>query len=275
MRLLYYPQHPSQRRRRKRHELHRFRTTRWSLIIDARCDDGEAAHALETLCKIYRPPVFGYIRRRVASQAEAEDLTQAFFEQLLRLKSYAGADPARGRFRVYLQVGVQRFIAGQAEAARAAKRGGGALMVELDEHRDDGGAMHSHETPDAAFERDFANALVDEALRDIEAEAATAGKLELFRELRPFLFESPDTDEYASLASRLGLRRNTLAVAIHRLRNRLRERVRMELAETVAQPADFDRELHVLQRSLAEPVLGAADAAPDRDAITRVRAADW
>ncbi|MEO6066003.1 MAG: sigma factor [Lysobacterales bacterium] len=250
--------------------MHRFRTTRWSLIIDARCEAGEAARALETLCKIYRPPVFGYIRRRVASETEAEDLTQAFFEQLLRLKSYAGADPARGRFRVYLQVGVRRFLARQAEAAHAAKRGGGTLTVELDDHLDDGGAMQSRETPDSAFERDFANALVDEALRDIEDEAVAAGKLELFRELRPFLFESPDRDEYASLAARLGLRRNTLAVAIHRLRNRLREKVRTELAETVAQPADFDRELAILQSSLAESGLNAVDLASDREAVAGV-----
>jgi RNA polymerase sigma-70 factor (ECF subfamily) len=40
---------------------------------------------------------------------------------------------------------------------------------------------------------------------------------------------------------------NTVAVCVHRLRQRLRELVREELARTVGDPADIDAELHALR----------------------------
>jgi RNA polymerase sigma factor (sigma-70 family) len=238
--------------------MQRFCTTRWSLVIGAGSPAPDAAGALDQLCRIYRPPVLGFVRRRGYSAAEAEDLTQAFFEQLLRLRTYATADRERGRFRVFLQVALKRFLSNQAVAARAAKRGGQQVALSLDEHAESIALAAPDDTPDAAFERDWANALLREALDGLQAEAAAAGKLELFVALKPFLFEPPDGAEYAAVAARLGLRRNTLAVAIHRLRQRLRERVHAELAETVADPTGLADEIGVLQAAL-----GPAIAVPD------------
>ncbi|HET9485113.1 MAG TPA: hypothetical protein VFO79_14225, partial [Xanthomonadales bacterium] len=63
-----------------------------------------------------------------------------------------------------------------------------------------------------------------------------------------------DADDYARVAERLGQRRNTVAVAIHRLRERLRQLVRVELAETVASPEDVQSELEVLSRGFGGAV---------------------
>jgi RNA polymerase sigma factor (sigma-70 family) len=228
--------------------LNRFRTTRWSLLMDASAASPLAAGALDQLCRIYRPPVLAFIRRRGHGEAAAQDLTQAFFEQLLRLRTYAAADPARGRFRVFLQVALRRFLANQYAAAQAARRGGGQVVLSLDEGHDASG--DEQDGPDAAFERDWAHAVLREALAALQAEAEAAGKLELFRALKPFLFEPPEGDEYARVAATLGLRRNTLAVAIHRLRQRLHDKVRSELVETVAGPEELEAELGLLQSAL-------------------------
>lgn len=228
----------------------RFHTTRWSLVLDAGGASPAAARALDELCRVYHPPVLAYVRGRGHREAEAEDLTQAFFEQLLRLRTHAVADPARGRFRVFLLVALKRFLSNQRVAAQAAKRGGGQAVLSLDEGGGAEPAADEGETPEAAFERAWAHALLREALARLQAEAEDAGKGELFRALRGFLLEPPEGDEYARLAERLGMRRNTLAVAIHRLRQRLHEFVRDEVAGTVNEPEALDTELEHLRDRL-------------------------
>jgi RNA polymerase sigma factor (sigma-70 family) len=240
--------------------MQRFCTTRWSLVIGAGGASPDPAGALDALCRIYRPPVLAFVRRRGYTGADAEDIAQAFFEQLLRLRTYASADPERGRFRVFLQVALKRFLCNHAVAARAAKRGGQQVAVSLDAHADTLQLAAADEGPDAAFERDWAHALLHEAMMRLRDEAEAAGKLPLFTALEPFLFQPPDAEEYAAVAARLGMRRNTLAVAIHRLRQRLRERVHAELAETVSDPAALANEIGVLQASLGPTLVGPGAA---------------
>jgi RNA polymerase sigma-70 factor (ECF subfamily) len=230
--------------------MNRFRTTRWSLVLGTRGNSIECESALAALCRIYRPPVLAYIRGR--GHADAEDLTQAFFEQVLRLGTFSAADPGRGRFRIFLRVAVKNFLINEGAAAQAARRGGGRAPLPIDEHveniADDAGS------PEAAFERAWATTVLREALTRLEHEADAAGKRELFNALKPFLLEPPDRDSYSKVADRLGQRRNTIAVAIHRLRTRLHALVREELAETVDDDAEVDAEIAHLQASLAHPV---------------------
>lgn len=233
--------------------MNRFRTTRWSLVMGARSASHSAARALDELCRIYRPPVLAYLRRHGRPEAEAEDLTQAFFEQLLRLRTHAAADPQRGRFRIFLLVTLKRFLMNQVAFAHAAKRGGGQVALSLDVEVERGDGPTDPDTPEAAFERAWASTVVRQAMHRLQVEADAAGKQDLFRALRVFLLESPDVDEYAQVAERLGLRRNTLAVAIHRLRQRLRELVREELAETVTEPGELEAEVEALQSVFAAP----------------------
>ncbi len=230
----------------------RFQTTRWSLVLQAREDDPGAGAALDRLCRLYRPPVLAYVRGRGVPSAEAEDLTQSFFEQFLRLRPDRTADPARGRFRVYLLVALRRFLANQQVAERAAKRGGGWKRTP-DADAVSRIADAAGGTPDAEFERAWALAVVAQAQRQLRDEADAAGKRALFEALSPFLLEPPDREEYARVAERLGMRRNTLAVAIHRLRVRLHDVVRALLAEGIESEEDVADELAQLRRALAAP----------------------
>ncbi len=228
----------------------RFQTTRWSLVLQAREDDPDAGRALDRLCRLYRPPVLAYVRGRGVGPAEAEDLTQSFFEQFLRLRPDRSADPARGRFRVYLLVALRRFLANQQMAGRAAKRGG-AWRRTADADAVDRLVDAEGIAPDLEFERAWAAAVVSQARRQLRDEADAAGKRTLFDALSPFLLEPPDREEYARVAERLGMRRNTLAVAIHRLRVRLHDLVRALLAEGIERPEDLVDELAHLRRMLA------------------------
>src|SRR5262249_40231517 len=199
--------------------MNRFDTTQWSLVLRAR-GEGEAARAaLEALCRTYRPPVFAYIRRHGYARDIADDLTQAVFARFLERASYESAEPELGRFRTFLLTAVQRFLINEGRAGQTVKRGGRVRVQPLDETDAD---APDEETPERAFERSWAFVVLDNALRRLRAEADEAGKREQFDRLRTFLVEAPDKTEYGRIAAELGLRSNTLAVIVHRLRARLR-----------------------------------------------------
>jgi RNA polymerase sigma-70 factor (ECF subfamily) len=232
----------------------RFDTTQWTLVLRAR-GQGEAARAaLEALCRTYRPPVYAYIRRNGYARDAAEDLTQAFFASFLERASYESAEPGLGRFRNFLLTAVERFLLNEDRAGRTVKRGGRVQVRSLDA-RD--AAVADEETPERAFERAWAFVVLDNALRRLRAEADEAGKREQFDRLCKFLVEPPDRTEYARIAAELGLRSNTLAVTVHRLRERLRVFVREALTETTANAAALETELQELGSALGVAYEGA------------------
>jgi RNA polymerase sigma-70 factor (ECF subfamily) len=225
-----------------------FRTTRWSLVLAAAGEPQQAHAALEILCRTYRAPVLAYVRRRTGDNETAEDLTQAFFLEFIRRAWHAGADPARGSFRAYLLTAVKRFLADQHAAAHRAKRGGGTVFERIDAA--DEIEIAGDDDPESAFERDWALAVLAAALARLREEAEAAGKLALFDRLREFLTERPADADYAQVATMLNLRRNTLAVAVHRLRHRLRELVRAEIDETTGNREALNQEMHELRTAL-------------------------
>ena len=76
-----------------------FATTHWSVVLTAgRTDTTRAQNALAKLCSTYWYPLYAYVRRRGHSAHDAQDLTQAFFAQLLERQSFTHADPNRGRY---------------------------------------------------------------------------------------------------------------------------------------------------------------------------------
>jgi RNA polymerase sigma-70 factor (ECF subfamily) len=229
----------------------RFDSTQWSLVLRAQGDSDEARSALEALCRAYRPPVLAYVRNRGYHGDAAEDLTQSFFARFLEHAYYADADPLRGRFRAFLLTALKRFLIDADEEAHAVKRGGRMHFESLDNNVDETRVLSEEVTPERAFERAWALVVLDAAMRKLRAEAERAGKRELFETLREFLTERPDETDYARAAATLNLRRNTLAVAVHRLRHRLRDLVRAELAQTAAATGDFEAELNELRAALA------------------------
>jgi RNA polymerase sigma factor (sigma-70 family) len=228
-----------------------FATTRWSLIMDARGDARAAQGALGEICRAYRTPVLAYIRRSGSDGADAEDLAQEFFAQLLEHRWDTRADPERGRFRAFLLTALKHFLLNSHAAASAGKRGGGRTRVDFDLAVDTLAAPAS-QSPEQVFERAWALTVIERSLDRLREEAAQAGKSALFAQLLPYLAEPAEPADYSTLGLALGLRPNTVAVTVHRLRVRLRELVRLELADqTTDGPDGVDRELQVMRAALA------------------------
>jgi len=224
-----------------------FRTTRWSLIAAARDTPSRARDALEQLCQTYRPPVLAYIRHSGYGH-DAEDLTQTFFLRFIERGWYAEADPRRGSFRALMLTALRHFLSDQYERAGALKRGGRAVESEspLGLIADDG------ESPEDAFMKAWLGTVLAHAMQRLEEEWTDAGKLDQFKQLAPLLLERAEGDELRAIASANGLRTNTLAVQVHRMRQRLRQLVRLELLQTVGSPEALERELAELRGALDE-----------------------
>src|SRR5215813_436851 len=63
-----------------------FTTTHWSIVLEAQGESPAAQQALESLCRTYWRPIYGFVRRHGAAPEEAEDLTQGFFALILERK---------------------------------------------------------------------------------------------------------------------------------------------------------------------------------------------
>lgn len=228
-----------------------FATTRWSLILDARGAPESARPALEEICRAYRAPVLSYVLRSGHAGADAEDLTQEFFTRLLERRWDERADPARGRFRSFLLTALKRFLFDQHDARLALKRGGD-LAHDGDDALDEVAGPETL-SPEAAFERAWAATVIERAFKRLGEEAARAGRGDLFARLSPFLAEPADSADYRALADALGMRANTLAVSVHRMRLRLRELVAAEIADQTDGPESAASELATLRRALGSP----------------------
>jgi RNA polymerase sigma-70 factor (ECF subfamily) len=111
-------------------EAGRFHTTQWSVVLTcANTDAAKGNDALAELCQKYWPPLYVFARRHGRSPEDAKDLVQGFFLHMIEERSFARADPARGRFRNFLLGAFTRFLASESQRSHAQKRGGFKTLV--------------------------------------------------------------------------------------------------------------------------------------------------
>ncbi len=217
--------------------------------------ESEAAHrALETLCRSYWYPLFAYLRCRGFSAHQAEDLTQAFFAQLLSKNYLAGADRNRGRFRTFLLSAMNHFLSNQWDRDHAQKRGGDCEFVSLDSVPGSEEApieLGHHLTPERLFEKRWAEAVLARVLERLRAEF-DGTSVKRFEVLKPFLVEVKGALSYLEAARGLGMTESAIKSAVHRLRHRWRELMREEISQTLnaATSNEVDEEIHHLIRAL-------------------------
>ncbi len=233
-----------------------FTRTHWSVVLAAGAvNSPEALEALEKLSHSYWYPLYAYIRRRGYEPDEAQDLTQDFFLRLLEKNYLANADPGKGKFRSFLLASLNHFLANDYRRAQAAKRGGGQVLISIDEASAEGRyALEpvSTLTPEKIYERRWALTLFDRALERLEVELTRTGKTKQYAYFKPFLTREPGEGDYASVAAELGMTAGAVTVGVHRLRQRYRELVQEEIAQTLSNPADLEEELRYLLTLLSD-----------------------
>ena len=239
-----------------------FHTTQWTRVLAAGSDSEDAKDALSELCEIYYEPVHQFIRHAV-NRENSRDLAHEFFEGLLNGDGFSQLERGRGKFRSYLLGAVKFFLSNELRKRNAEKRGGGSEMFSLDGGGEEGKQKQREQpvqlakdaaTPpndDAVFDRNWALAVLDKTFAELSREGRDQ---ERFSVLKPWLIGEHTEVTRTDAAKQLGISEGAVKVAIHRLRVRMREILRNEIAQTLESSSEDDvtAELRYLIRALTQ-----------------------
>lgn len=227
-----------------------FATTRWTMVVAAgQRDSPDARQAMEFLCRRYWSPLYVYLRRRGCDRSEAEDLVQGFFAHLLEKRGLRNVAPRTCKFRSFLLASLKNFAADEWRRGRTERRGGGRCILPLE--FEEAEASYSREpsdrlSADRLFDRSWAMTVIARAMEALKHEYVRAGKGELFEQLKGHITAESEAGLYRMVADRLGMSDGAARVAAHRLRRRLRELIRGEIAETVTTAEELEEEVRDL-----------------------------
>jgi len=128
-------------------------------------------------------------------------------------------------------------------------RGGGEKNLSLDWETADTKfqvAATNEPSPDKAFDREWALALLAKVIERLQKECAADGKAKLFEQLKMFLMAGKSETAQSETAKTLGMEEGAVRVVIHRLRKRYRQLLRDEISQTLTDPAQVDEEMRAL-----------------------------
>lgn len=224
-----------------------FPTTSWSLVQRVqKGTEADALRALEDICRIYWYPIYAFARRSGFGPYDAEDLAQAFFQQMIARETLQAARQEKGRLRTFMLTLLRQLISRQIRHDHAEKRGGGNAVFSLDEL--DAEQRYTHEPahgddPAHLFDRAWAVRVLERAEASLREDFAKAGTLATFDAIRPFLPSGSGGEAaYPEIAARLGIREGAVRLQVHRMRKRFAKLVDEEIAQTLDDPADLQAE---------------------------------
>jgi RNA polymerase sigma-70 factor (ECF subfamily) len=231
-----------------------FLTTHWSIVLRAgQAGDSAGRDALAFLCERYWYPLYVFLRKKGIALEHAEDVTQGFFARVIEKQALEQASPSRGRFRSFLLVSLQNYLANELDQAHAKKRGGGRTLLSLDIEAGESKLRFepAHElTPEKIFDRAWAVRLLELVMDRLRDEFNSKGKADEFKVLETHLAGASDDDSYAQAARRLEVSEASVRQAVHRLRKRYRQLLREEVADTVASEDEIEDEIRRLFAAL-------------------------
>lgn len=231
---------------------HRFPTTQWTLVGRLHHqDEAIVRRALDDLCSQYHFPLYCYIRSRGLNHSDAEDALHDFLAKLLRNHSFQSADPEKGRLRTFLAVSLQRFLIDWRELNPQAGQHHHFPTAEV-EARYLREIQEYNEDPELLFDRKWAHTLIHRALDTLAAAYTAKDKSQLFETLRPVLLAGGSLrgGDTSRLAAALGIKENTLRVALHRLLQEFRRALEQEVLQTVSSPTEVQAEIQHLMNVL-------------------------
>lgn len=235
-----------------------FPVTRWSVVqrfqdeSSKSWDIGIVSEAAEELCRTYWRPVFLHVQAKGLSTEDAQDITQQVFSSLFQTQRLEEVDESKGRLRSFLRAVANRHLAEFVRSSRRIKRGGDQirLHIDLEDLEDLVQASDPGTDLETAFDRQWAEELMDRVAKKLEDSYASRDRAHWFTELFPLL-TSPDGDSYSDLAGKLKATESAIRVGIHRMRKRYREMLRNEVGETVDSEEAIDLELRALYSALS------------------------
>src|SRR4029078_1946371 len=150
------------------------------------------------------------------------------------------SDLNKGRFRSLLLKALQRFLHDQVDKRHARKRGGDLHFVSWDDWMTEAPSHLSireqesnNWSPERIFDVRWAATVVERALRRLGDECEKHGRRRVFDVLSSCLAAEREDVSYATFGRSLRLKETAVKNLVHRLRERYRDLLREEVAETV------------------------------------------
>ncbi len=225
-----------------------FPSTCWTVIRDAGDEESPSRkNSIENLFSIYWRPVYAYLRRKWNKpHEEAKDLTQDFFAAFYQKDIFCRLSPEQGRFRSYVMSALDNFVISRHRFEGRLKRGGGREILPL--RLEKGFEPSGDGTPEEVFQREWARAVLADALREMRTECQTRGNLLPYEIVRLRDVEVPQEIDlsYRGLARRFGIRETDVTNHLHRGRRLLRELVLRRVRDTVVSPDEAEAEMRLL-----------------------------
>ena len=227
-----------------------FHTTRWTRVCLAKANSEDGRRALADLCDAYYEPVVAYLRSVLRDADAAREMSHAFFAEMLGGGTIHTAERERGRFRSYLLGAVKHFVGHQREAARRLKRGGGLEAVSLDNEEAAEVPDARLLSPDAEFDRQWAMTVIARGMEALRVECVVEGRGAFFEAVSGILNGHASHGGQTELAAACGMSFDAFRMAVSRLKKRLRQCVKSEVAGTLEDPAAVQDEMETLFAAL-------------------------
>lgn len=229
----------------------RFPVTRPSLVLAIRAESPELRRqSFDALVASYWKPVYKYLRLRWRiSNEDASDLTQGFFAHAFEKTFLERFDPGRARFRTWLRVCLDGYVANEHKAAGRLKRGGGFEFLPLDfstaESELGASVVAAEADPEAWFRREWVRDLFERALAELRGECEALGKQSALAVFERYDLDDSPSDRppsYAELAVEFGVPATQITNYLAWSRREFRRLVLERLREATASEAEFRAE---------------------------------
>jgi RNA polymerase sigma factor (sigma-70 family) len=227
-----------------------FPTTQWTALLDPlHGRETQVQGALESLCRIYWKPIYGFVRSRGYDHHNSEEIVQEFVVGLLHGNTLTTVRRDKGRFRAFLLACLRNYLGKRLERENALKRGGGQTAVPWEDVEPTATELSTEDSRE--FDAAFACRLLEEAMNRLRRESIAMGKLDFFEDLYPHIAGQGTATPRAEIAQKYSLGINAVDVAIHRARKRYGLLLRELVLQVVGSPDEIQEELHYLIRALS------------------------
>ena len=122
--------------------------------------------------------------------------------------------------------------------------------ISLDEDEMSAVADARQVSPDAAFDRQWAVTVLTRGLEALRLECQVDGREAFFDDVKPLLTGDAAHGGQAEMAAACGMNIDAFRMAVHRLKKRLRQCVKAEVAGTLDDPAMVQEEMQTLFAAL-------------------------
>jgi DNA-directed RNA polymerase specialized sigma24 family protein len=236
--------------------------TSWTLLAQVTNDGSpEAFEALGKFCILYEHCILAYFRELVA-EADAHDLRQAYFVQLMRKhRPFARVKKIDGLpFRAWLKTQLHRLYVTWVRFQRAKKRYGQHVDAEKVEN-----ILMDTYSADKAFDEQWLLTVLDLAMQRLSDWCAQRGLSPILEILRPILLNQ-NTEPHHVISARQGWDEETMKQYVHRMRGHFSDQLLEVVRETVGsleqatEELDYLRGLHVIHKDKSKVSHGSSSA---------------